>query len=209
MELAVDLLYDESIVRDWYRAKTDKKDPKFSERIVAKYIKWHLSRVFGGSQPTFSASPNPATNGSCFGIKKAVLMLQQSSKTVVLVGSQAFLDPEQQDGFRTAIEKMGVPVFLSGMGRGALGVDHELQMRHKRTKALKEAELVVLCGVPCDFRLDYGSPLRRAKVISINRSRFELQHNISPDLAILADPSTALQKIAHLYSGSKQEKLDL
>ena len=77
-------------------------------------------------------------------------------------------------------------------------------MRHKKNQKL-EAELVVLCGVPCDFRLDYGSPLRRAKVISINRSRFELQHNISPDLPILADPSSALQKIAHLYSGSKQE----
>ena len=206
VELAVDLLYDESIVRDWYRAKTDKKDPKFSERIVAKYIKWHLHRVFGGSQPTFFQPRQilpPMVHVSV--LNKAVSMLQQSSKTIVLVGSQAFLDPEHQDGFRAAIEKMGVPVFLSGMGRGALGVDHELQMRHKRTKALKEAELVVLCGVPCDFRLDYGSPLRRSKVISINRSRFELQHNISPDLTLLADPSTALQKIAHLYSGSKQE----
>ena len=49
VELAVDLLYDESIVRDWYKAKTDKKDPTIQEKIVAMYIKWHLNRVFGGS----------------------------------------------------------------------------------------------------------------------------------------------------------------
>ena len=51
---AVDLLYDESIVRDWYRAKTD-KDPKFSD-IVAKCIKWHLI-VFWWL--TFFSRPNP------------------------------------------------------------------------------------------------------------------------------------------------------
>ena len=55
MELAVDLLYDESIVRDWYRAKTDKKDPKFSERLLPNTSSGIciVFFFFGGLPPTF------------------------------------------------------------------------------------------------------------------------------------------------------------
>ena len=46
VELAVDLLYDETIVREWYKAKTDKPNPKFLERVQAMYIKSHLNHTF-------------------------------------------------------------------------------------------------------------------------------------------------------------------
>jgi thiamine pyrophosphate-dependent acetolactate synthase large subunit-like protein len=52
--------------------------------------------------------------------------------------------------------RLGVPVYLSGMARGLLGREHPLQMRHQRRQALREADCVLLAGVPCDFRLDYG-----------------------------------------------------
>jgi thiamine pyrophosphate-dependent acetolactate synthase large subunit-like protein len=64
-----------------------------------------------------------------------------------------------------------VPVYLSGMARGLLGRDHPLQMRHARRQALREADCVLLAGVPCDFRLDYGRHVRRsATLIAANRS---------------------------------------
>ena len=45
-------------------------------------------------------------------------------------------------------------------------------MRHERRKALREADCVLLAGVPCDFRLDYGRHVRRsATLIAANRSR--------------------------------------
>jgi acetolactate synthase-like protein len=31
-----------------------------------------------------------------------------------------------------------------------------VKARHKRKEALREADLVILAGVPCGFRLDYG-----------------------------------------------------
>ncbi len=62
------------------------------------------------------------------------------------------------------------PVFLSSMARGLLGKDHPLQMRHKRRLALKDADFVLLAGVPADFRLDYGNHIRRsATYVSANR----------------------------------------
>jgi thiamine pyrophosphate-dependent acetolactate synthase large subunit-like protein len=65
-----------------------------------------------------------------------------------------------------------MPVYLSGMARGLLGRAHPLQMRHARRQALREADCVMLAGVPCDFRLDYGRHVRRnATLIAANRSR--------------------------------------
>jgi hypothetical protein len=60
-----------------------------------------------------------------------------------------------------AITALGIPVYLSGMARGLLGRDHPLQMRHQRRVALRESDCVLLAGVPCDFRLDYGKHVRR------------------------------------------------
>ena len=85
--------------------------------------------------------------------------------------------------------KQSVLPYFSGMGRGSFGGESRIANETQENTKAKSADLVLLCGVPCDFRLDYGSPLRRAKVISINRSRIDVQHNLSPDLAIVADPS--------------------
>jgi thiamine pyrophosphate-dependent acetolactate synthase large subunit-like protein len=78
----------------------------------------------------------------------------------------------EAEALAEAVRALGVPVYLSGMARGLLGAADPLQMRHRRKEALREADLVILAGVPCDFRLDYGSHIgRRAALVSANRSR--------------------------------------
>jgi thiamine pyrophosphate-dependent acetolactate synthase large subunit-like protein len=96
-----------------------------------------------------------------------------------------------------AVEKLGVPVYLSGMARGLLGRDSPLQMRHARRKALREADCVVLAGVPCDFRLDYGKHVRRsATLIAANRSAKDARLNRRPDVAAIGDAGQFLQALA-------------
>ncbi|KAL1467293.1 hypothetical protein MTO96_042280, partial [Rhipicephalus appendiculatus] len=73
---------------------------------------------------------------------------------------------------RAALEKLGIPCFLGGMARGLLGRHSELQMRHCRRDALAQADVVILAGSVCDFRLSYGRVLsRKSKIIAVNRSR--------------------------------------
>ena len=86
---------------------------------------------------------------------------------------------------------------VSGMARGLLGADHPLLARHRRRESLREADLVVLAGVPADFRLDYGNHIRRgACVVSANRSRCDLRKNRRPDVGILGDAALAVPGIA-------------
>jgi len=95
-----------------------------------------------------------------------------------------------------AVAQLGVPVYLSGMARGLLGRDHVLQMRHQRRQALRESDCVLLAGVPCDFRLDYGRHVRRsATLIAANRSAKEARMNRRPDIAAIGDPGLLLERL--------------
>src|SRR5262249_5786852 len=123
--------------------------------------------------------------------------LRKAERPVLLIGSQTLLDVPELSRIREAVEKLGVPVYLSGMARGLLGANHALQVRHKRTAALKEADLVVLLGVPMDFRLESGRHIsRRAFLITVNRSARDGRKNRRPQLAAIGDAGRFLVRLA-------------
>jgi acetolactate synthase-1/2/3 large subunit len=115
----------------------------------------------------------------------------------MVIGSQALVQARQANDLAQAVAKLGIPVYLSGMARGLLGRDHPLQMRHQRRQALREADCVLLAGVPCDFRLDYGKHVRRnATLIAANRSAKDARLNRKPDVAAIGDAGTFIQALA-------------
>src|SRR5262249_5906099 len=78
-------------------------------------------------------------------------------------------------------------------------------MRHKRREALREADLVLLAGVPSDFRLDYGRHIRGASwLISVNRSKHDLYLNKRPKLAVNADPARFIIELGNELDGKAQ-----
>lgn len=207
VELAVDLLYEEPLVRDWYRAKTEKPDQTLTERAVSTYIRGHLAYVFGGSKSPQFHAPKPAQL-QIAGDKpllQAAALLERAERPVMVLGSQVMLHPHRTSELVSAIERLQIPVYLSGMARGLLGRGHPLQMRHKRREALKGADVVILAGVPNDFRLDYGSHTSRSKVIGINRSSADLNSNRKPDIGLLADPHHTLVALARHSVGRSRE----
>ena len=123
---------------------------------------------------------------------------------MLLVGSQALLSATEADALADAVRALRVPVYLSGMARGLLGAGDPLQARHKRKEALREADLVILAGVPCDFRLDYGRHIGRGAVlVSANRSRDEIAKNRRPALAVPGAPELFLRGLARVASGPR------
>jgi acetolactate synthase-1/2/3 large subunit len=139
-------------------------------------------------------------------VRRSAVLLSRAARPVLLVGSQALLSATEADALAEAVRSLGVPVYLSGMARGLLGGSDPLQMRHRRREALREADLVVLAGVPCDFRLDYGNHIgRRATLVSANRSRDEIAKNRRPALAALGAPELFLRGLARLLPGARPE----
>jgi acetolactate synthase-1/2/3 large subunit len=113
------------------------------------------------------------------------------------VGSQTVADAALVEAAGLAVMQLGIPTYLSGMARGLLGRHHPLVFRHGRRDALRTADLVILAGVPCDFRLDYGRHINRsARLVAANRSRADARRNRRPDVAAIGDAGTFLRDLA-------------
>jgi len=126
-------------------------------------------------------------------LSQAAELLANAEHPVFLLGSQVVLHPHHVTELLTALETLGVPVFLSGMSRGLLSGGHPLLFRHKKKQALADADLVFLFGVPLDFRLDYGREINHHAVqVAINRSAVDMEKNRKPDLEVVGDPATFL-----------------
>jgi acetolactate synthase-like protein len=198
LECPIDLLYDEPMVRQLYASKMDTKPgAALVDRAIAVYLRWHLGRQFADlAEPLASAEPVATPQPPPAAIAQAVRRLTAAQRPVLVIGSQAMLDVGAVDALRLAVKRLGIPTYLSGMARGLLGAAHPLQLRHKRREALREADLVILAGVPCDFRLDYGTHIRRkACLIAVNRDRRDLYLNRRPKLAVHADAGAFLRAL--------------
>jgi thiamine pyrophosphate-dependent acetolactate synthase large subunit-like protein len=197
VECPVDLLYDEAVIRGWY-AESMPRGTTLADRAVRGYLNWHLKRLFaGGERMPERSSESPTRLPRPDGIRDIAKRIGAAARPVMVCGSQALVRAGDVDLVRAAIVRLGIPVYLSGMSRGLLGPTHPLLFRHRRRDAIRGADLVILAGVPCDFRLDYGKQIRRGtRLVSFNLSRRDLRLNRKPDDGLLADPGLCLRDLA-------------
>jgi acetolactate synthase-1/2/3 large subunit len=198
IECPVDLLYDEVSIRQWY-ADAAGKGTSLADRALRFYLNHHVHKMFDASADTVAPqvrfiTPPRAHDAS---LRAALTALGQAKRPLMVIGSQALVMAREAKNLAMAVDKLGIPVYLSGMARGLLGRDHPLQMRHQRRNALREADCVLLAGVPCDFRLDYGKHVRRnATLIAANRCAKDARLNRKPDIAAIGDAGLFLQSLA-------------
>ncbi len=198
IECPVDLLYEEDTVRRWY-GEGSSKGTSIADRLLRIYLQRHLDRMFAGSHdvrvPRKAHVSIPTARHRT--VAAAASRLAKATRPLMVIGSQALAAATDAPHVAAAITRLGMPVYLSGMARGLLGRSHALQMRHQRREALREADYVILAGVPCDFRLDYGRHVRRSSLlIAANRSRKDAHLNRRPDIAAIGDAGSFLQRLA-------------
>lgn len=199
LELPIDLLYQQSLVTSW---TTDAAGKGIMGKLAGLYLGNHVRRTFAkawdqrASTPAV-AIPQPPKPDE---LQAALRYLQQAQRPVLVVGSQSLLETTKAQSLQAALLKMGIPTYLSGMARGLLG-RNDLHMRHKRSQALRAADVVILAGVPQDFRMGYGRTVsRNATIIGVNRSQDDLTLNRKPDLGIVADPGTFLRMLSENWT---------
>jgi len=187
VEVPVDLLYPEATVREWYAREAGLGKAKgIGAKALELYIRGHLYRQFRApAMPEIHVPVKlPSLRGDS-GLERAAEAIKNAQRPVIVIGSQALVGVKDPARLARALGLLGAPVFLGGMARGLLGKSHELQLRHHRGKALKGADVIVVCGFPFDFRLGYGRGFNReATLISANLSPEELRKNRRPDIAI-------------------------
>ena len=199
IELPLDLLYPKDMVYDLYGLN----------QKMSWFVKYYLQRNFNKIFNDFNKKPLPVpkinySNISSNRLSKCLEMILKAKKPLLLIGSQLMINVLNIEKISKQLSLMNMPIFVSGMARGLMSNKDIEIFRHKRTLALNECDLVILAGVPCDFRLGYGRQINKdAKIIAINRDRKDLYLNIKPSLAIQSDPGSFISKISEKVSENK------
>ncbi len=207
VEIPVDLLYPEAIVQSWYdKESAGVGAASLRGRLLAAYLKAHLFKQFRlpdprGRLPEFRV---PEPRAPMRALERLASWLSAAERPALVIGGQVLVNSRDPGAVARAVQQLGVPVWLAGGARGLLGRSTSHQFRHARTSALRQADLVILAGFPCDFRLKYGRAVgTRARVASINLSAKALSQNRRPELGIQRHPGQALVELARLVSGTK------
>ncbi len=202
IEVPVDLLYSEDVVREWYMKESGVENAKgLGAKALQLYLRGHLYRQF--HQPAInlelplSNMRFPRRHGTTEGVAAAAAAVRKAERPVLVIGSQTLVNSRDASGLARTIEALGMPTFLGGTARGLLGRDSDVQFRHKRTKALREADVVIVTGFPFDFRMGYGRSINnKATLIAANLNAAELRKNRKPEISVEMHPGEFLEELA-------------
>lgn len=201
VELPVDILYPYSIISKQFASMSNKQSSSGSaatsttgstnhpdgsnkklttkklsllQRIVNLYSEYKLKHIFSEAFIERDTDPLPISikSPSDNQVKKVSEILRNAKRPLIIAGSQSVLGPFGGEVIANSLRELGIPVFVNGSARGLLGANYELQFRHFRKEAVKEADCVLLLGATCDFRLSYGQIFNKSsKIIAVNRSK--------------------------------------
>ncbi|KAI2799764.1 hypothetical protein BLOT_014696 [Blomia tropicalis] len=214
VELPIDILYPYNIIAKEFVSQTSSKT--MQGKFVNWYLENYLKNLFAGAwdgeldlKPLPVDIPYPTESD----ISKAIDLLREAKRPLVILGSQSVLPPVGADNLRKAVEELGIPCYLGGMSRGLLGRNSPINMRQARRDALRDADLVILGGSVADFRLSYGRVFsKKSKIIAINRNKEQLYKNAGifwqPSLAIQGDPAKFFVQIVDKFRSTNKYNVD-
>ena len=116
-----------------------------------------LETIYDQAEVELPDGPMPAPAGpDADDVARIAALLGSARRPVLVLGSDVWLGGAEEAA-RVAAETLRLPVIANGQARGVLPRGHELLVTRARSVAFAEADLVIVAGVPLDFRLRYGS----------------------------------------------------
>ncbi|WAC94072.1 acetolactate synthase [Mycobacterium sp. Aquia_213] len=107
-----------------------------------------------GRPGALTVPPTPqAPDGDA--LDRAASLLAAAQRPVIMAGTNVWWGHAEAALLRLAEERR-IPVLMNGMARGVVPADHALAFSRARAKALGEADVALVVGVPMDFRLGFG-----------------------------------------------------
>jgi acetolactate synthase-1/2/3 large subunit len=123
------------------------------------FVDFPMDHVFSESEDdgrpgalTTLPSP-PAPDGNA--VQRVLDLLAGAQRPVIMAGTNVWWGHAETALLRL-VEQRQIPVLMNGMARGTVPADHPMAFSRARSKALREADVAVVLGVPMDFRLGFG-----------------------------------------------------
>ncbi|GBG38890.1 acetolactate synthase [Mycobacterium montefiorense] len=143
--------------------------------------------------------PTLAADGNA--LDRAASLLATAQRPVIMAGTNVWWGHAEAALLRLAEERR-IPVLMNGMARGVVPADHPLAFSRARAKALGEADVALVVGVPMDFRLGFGKVFGpQTELVVADRAEPDREHprpiaaglygDLTAILSALSGPSTA------------------
>lgn len=132
-------------------------------------------------------------------VRRAADILARAERPVVMAGSAVWFD-QAWEALHALVETLNAPVYLNGMGRGAIPADHPLFFSLSRRAALSQADVVLVIGTPFDFRLGFGRPPLfhpEAKVIQVDVTETEIAKNRDVAVGLVGNVQAVLTQLVN------------
>ncbi len=141
-------------------------------------------------------------------IEAAAAALSRAERPVAVVGTQWWWSPHRE-AIHRFLQRYDLPVFLNGGARGAITPDDPRFFRLCRSKALGDADVIVIFGTPWDFRLNYGQDIPPGTtVIHVDLDPDVIGHNRGANVGIVGDTGLVMKQLADAGSRAGGNWLD-
>eukprot|EP00057_Strongylocentrotus_purpuratus_P033402 XP_791292.4 PREDICTED: 2-hydroxyacyl-CoA lyase 1 [Strongylocentrotus purpuratus] len=130
--------------------------------------------------------PPPKTYAEPSQVTKALEALSQAKNPLVIVGKGAAYARAEKE-VRAFLDQTGLPFLPTPMGKGVMPDDHNQCVIAARSRALLQADVILLLGARLNWMLHFGRPPRfgeETKFIQIDICHEELGNNINSDNVI-------------------------
>ena len=172
------------------------------------FVDFPMDHVFGeahdtGAPGALADPPIPAApDGDA--LDGAVRMLAGAQRPVIMAGTNVWWGHAEAALLRLAEERR-IPVLMNGMARGTVPADHDLAFSRARSKALGEADVALVIGVPMDFRLGFGAVFGAdTQLVVADRVAPDKPHPRSVAAGLYGDLTTILSAL----SGAKSAETE-
>ncbi|CAI9716556.1 2-hydroxyacyl-CoA lyase 1 [Octopus vulgaris] len=141
---------------------------------------------------------SPRAHAPLEDIRKALQVLSAAHKPLVIIGKGAAYSQAEKE-LQHFLSATGLPFLPTPMGKGVVPDNHKQCVSAARSKALREADVILLLGARLNWILHFGLPPRfqpNVKVIQVDIHQEELGNNVRPVVALAADVKAALSQMS-------------
>jgi acetolactate synthase I/II/III large subunit len=190
-----------------YRLAAEVMRTALSRRTGPVFMDVPIDVFFGAAdvpEATEHLTPDRGPSPDPDAIQAVVRLLQEARRPAVIAGGTVWWSHAETE-LKELVEGAHLPLCVNGLARGMLPAGHPLFFPRARGPVLGEADLILVIGVPLDFRLNFGQPpvfAEDAKIVYIDVDGHRKHRPAA--VSILGDVKAALAALAEAAAGTPE-----
>ncbi len=178
-----------------------------SRRTGPVFMDIPIDVLFGAAdlpEATEHLTPDPGPPPDPDAVRRVAGLIRDAQRPAVIAGGAVWW-AHAEDELRRFVEAAHLPTSVNGMARGMLPPGHALFFPRARGQALGQADLILVIGVPLDFRLNFGqAPVFAddAKIVYVDVD--DHRKHRPAEVSILGDVKAAVASLAAAGDGTPE-----